>query len=116
MINRVVMVGRLAEDPVVRKTSGGAPQAVLTLDVQHQRWGGADPEVTCVEVHAFGEGLTAVLGKYLERGRDLLIEGYLRREGEDLVVVLERFNFLERGLRSRSLWAEAGAPAEGVAA
>lgn len=106
MINRVVVAGRLAEDPIVRRTAGGEPLVVLSLDVQQPRWGTTEPEVACIEAHAFGRRAETI-AKYCERGRALLVEGYLRREGEDLVVIVEQSTFLERGLRSRSLWAEA---------
>lgn len=107
MINRVLVAGRLAEAPLVRATSRGTPYAVLTLDLQHVRAPGIEPEVSCVEVHAYGEGRAAVLDRYLERGRDLLVEGYLRREGQELIVVCERFSFMERSLHSQPLWADA---------
>ena len=113
MINRVVVAGRLAEAPVVRTTAGGTPLAVLTLDVQHVRSAEAEPEVACLEVHAYGGGRAAVLERYLGRGSDVLVQGYLRREAEGLVVVCERFEFMERSLVSRPLWAEAAPAAAG---
>ena len=107
MINRVLVAGKLTESPRTTTTPNGIPLVVLILEVRHPRWTDEVPDVCSVEVHAVGEKRAEVLVRYMEKGRDLMVEGQLREHGGKLHIALDRFHFMERGLSARYLWAEA---------
>jgi len=107
MINRVLIAGRLLKSPELSVALGGAPMALLTLEVKHPSWTGGPPDVCTVKVLAYGKGLTTVLDKYLTAGRDLLVEGQLRETTDGLRVALDRFHFMPNKIENRYLWDEA---------
>lgn len=114
MINRVLLAGRVVQDPVRSATPSGIPLTLLTLELRATPSALAEDataDVCAVEVHALGEGRAQVLGRYVQAGRDLMVEGRLREHEGRLIVRLDRFHFLESGLCSQGLWApREGAP------
>jgi len=106
--NRVILLGNLTRDPEVRFSSGNNAICKLGLAVSRNyttRDGEKREETTFVDVDAFGR-VAEILGKYLSKGRPVLIEGRLQldtwesREGEKrskLKVVCENFQFIGSG-------------------
>ena len=106
--NRVILLGRLTRDPEVRFSSGNNAICKLGLAVSRTyttRDGEKREETTFVDVDAFGR-VAEILGKYLSKGKPVLIEGRLQldtwesREGEKrskLKVVCENFQFVGSG-------------------
>jgi single-stranded DNA-binding protein len=107
MINRVLIAGRLLKSPELSVTPGGTPLAVLTLELKHPSWKEGEPDVCTVQVHAYGEGLTSTLSRYLTAGRDLLVEGQLREATSGLCIALDRFQFLRDKIEARYFWDDA---------
>lgn len=105
--SKVILVGRLTRDPEIRCTTDGTPLCQFTLAVSRV-WrddSGENREETCfVDIEAWGKRGETV-GKYLAKGRPLLVEGRLRQDKwEDrntgqkrskLVVVMEGFSFMD---------------------
>ena len=117
--NRVVLIGNLTRDPELRYTPKGTAVARLNM-AMNRKWrnnsGETQEDVTYVEVDTFGKQ-AETLGKYMKKGKPLLVEGRLRfdswedketgKKRSQLRVVLEQFSFLPSG-GDRS---EQGAPA-----
>lgn len=103
--NRVILIGNLTRDPEVRFASGNNAICKFGLAVSRNyttRDGEKREETTFVDVDAFGK-VGEILGKYLAKGRPVMIEGRLQldtwesKEGEKrskLKVVCENFQFL----------------------
>lgn len=118
--NKVILVGNLTRDPELRYTAKGTAIAKLGLAVS-RNWrddtGETRTETTFVDIDAFGKQAETI-GQYMKKGRPMLIEGRLRLDSwEDrqtgqkrnkLGVVLEGFQFLGGGGRSRDDYAESG--------
>jgi single-strand DNA-binding protein len=118
--NKVILIGNLTRDPELRFTPKGTAVAKLGLAV-NRTWktetGEQREEVAFIDIDAFGRQ-AEVIGQYLKKGRQLMVEGRLRYETWDdkqtgqkrskLGVVLEAFQFLDSGQRSN----EGGAPVE----
>lgn len=106
--NRVILIGNLTRDPEVRFSSGNNAICKLGLAVSRNyttRDGEKREDTTFVDVDAFGK-VAEILGKYLSKGRPVMIEGRLQldtwetKEGEKrqkLKVVCENFQFLGTG-------------------
>jgi single-strand DNA-binding protein len=107
--NKVILLGNLTRDPELRYTPKGLAIARLGLAlnrVWRAETGEQKEEATFVDVDAYGRE-AETLGKYLKKGRPVLIEGRLRQDTwEDkqtgqkrskLLVVLERFQFVDTG-------------------
>lgn len=106
--NRVILIGNLTRDPEIRFASGNNAICKLGLAVSRNyttRDGEKREETTFVDVDAFGK-VAEILGKYLSKGRPVMIEGRLQldtwesKEGEKrskLKVVCENFQFLGGG-------------------
>ncbi len=107
MINRVLLAGRIVDDPKVTTTESGNKLTVLTLRVQHPSWISDTPEDCAVEVQMWGEGRASVAERYFKSGMDLMVEGRLLQDGARLVVALERFHFMLDGVQPRYFWHEA---------
>lgn len=106
MINRVLLAGRIVQEPTVEETS--RPRvAVMSLLVTHPEWNSDDLEETCMDILIYGEGRIEMAAKYLEQGRDLLVTGRLTRRNGQAVVVLEQLQFMLRNLTTRYFWNEA---------
>src|ERR1043166_3422793 len=104
--NKVILAGNLTRDPELRYTPKGTAVAQLGLAV-NRVWnddqGQQKEEVLFVDIEAFGR-LAETTGKYLSKGRPVLIEGRLKLDSwEDketkqkrnkLKVVAENIQFL----------------------
>jgi single-strand DNA-binding protein len=104
--NKVILAGNLTRDPELRYTPQGIAVAVFGLAV-NRVWkddtGQQKEEVTFVDIEAW-RGLAETIGKYLTKGRPVLIEGRLKMDSwEDketkqkrskLKVVAENMQFL----------------------
>jgi single-strand DNA-binding protein len=109
--NKVILVGNLTRDPEVRYTPNGA--AVMHCGIAVNRsWrsqDGEDRQDTCfIDLTAWGRR-GEIISEYKSKGDPILIEGRLRMEswqGQDgqkrtkHVVVVENFQFLDRGGRA----------------
>ena len=119
--NRVILVGRLTRDPELRYTEKGMAIGRISLAVS-RNWkneaGELQEETAFVEIDAFGRQAETI-GKFVTKGRPILIEGRLKLDQwEDrqthqkrnrLGVVMERFSFLDT--RQQAEGAPASVPA-----
>lgn len=81
-MNKVMLIGNLTRDPVLRKTSKGLAVADLGLAVSDGYGGknGGSEESTCfVDVVAWDKQ-AIVCGEHLHKGSAVMIEGRLRYE------------------------------------
>ena len=76
-MNKVILVGRLAQDPEVRYTANGKAVANFNLAVQRRVAQGAHPEADFIPIVAW-EKLAEVIGNNLTKGRRILVEGKLQ--------------------------------------
>ncbi|OPZ74385.1 MAG: Single-stranded DNA-binding protein [Verrucomicrobia bacterium ADurb.Bin474] len=103
--NKVILMGNLTRDPELRVTPQGMAICKIGLAV-NRTFKGSDgnnqEEVTFVDVDAFGKQ-AEVIGKFMNKGKPILIEGRLRmdswttKEGDKrskMVVVVENFQFV----------------------
>lgn len=122
MVNKVILVGNLGQDPELRTTGGGTPVVNLRLATSERRKDNASGEwVEHTEWHtviAFGKTAENV-HQYCQKGKQLYIEGKLQtrkwqdREGHDrwsTEIIAETVRFLGGG-RSEEAPAPAPAPA-----
>ena len=107
--NKVILAGNLTRDPELRYTPKGTAIAKFGLAI-NRSWrtdaGENKEEVTFVDLDAFGKQAETI-GKYLRKGRPLLVEGRLKLDQWDdkqtgqkrsrLGVVLEGFQFMDSG-------------------
>jgi single-strand DNA-binding protein len=104
-MNKVILMGNLTRNPQLRSLPSGTAVCGFGLAV-HRKYRGQDGEMkeeTCfVDVDAFGKQAETI-GKYMSKGRPILVEGRLRFQqwlAEDgqkrskMGVVLERFHFI----------------------
>lgn len=103
--NKVILIGNLTRDPELRVTGSGLSICKLGLAVNRNytnKDGESKDETTYVDVDSFGKQ-AEILGKYMQKGRPLMIEGRLKldqwesNEGQKrskLGVVLESFQFI----------------------
>ena len=103
--NKVILVGNLTRDPELRVTGTGLSICKLGLAVNRSytsKDGESKDETTYVDVDAFGKQ-AEILGKYMQKGRPLMIEGRLKldqwessdgQKRSKLGVVLESFQFI----------------------
>ena len=103
--NKVILVGNLTRDPELRVTGTGLSICKIGLAVNRSytsKDGESKDETTYVDVDAFGKQ-AEILGKYMQKGRPLMVEGRLKldqwesndgQKRSKLGVVLESFQFL----------------------
>jgi single-strand DNA-binding protein len=105
--NKVILAGNLTRDPELRYTPKGTAVAKIGMAI-NRTWrtetGETKEEVTFVDIDAFGK-TAETIGKYLKKGRPILIEGRLKYETwEDkqtnqkrskLGVIAETFQFMD---------------------
>jgi single-strand DNA-binding protein len=108
MINRVVLVGRLTRDPVVRKTNSGRSVTSFTLAVDRRRSANADPSqptadfISCVAWSQVAD----LIGQYVHKGSQIGVDGRLQTRTYDdpnspgrrvytTEVVVENLTFLD---------------------
>jgi single-strand DNA-binding protein len=104
--NKVILLGRLTREPELKYLPSGTAVARLGLAVNHNytdRQSGEKKEEVCfVDLDAFGK-TAEVMNEYLQKGREVLVEGRLRfqtwetddgqkRSKHDIFV--ERFSFV----------------------
>ncbi len=76
-MNKVILVGRLAQDPEVRYTQSG--KAVASFSVAVNRYGGqSQKEATDFIPVVAWEKLAEICGNNLTKGRKVLVEGRLQ--------------------------------------
>ncbi len=105
-INRVILAGNLTKDPDVRYLPSGTPVTAFRMAVNRRFKGkSGDVDETCfIDVKVYGRQAENC-GEYLSKGRNVLVEGYLRLEEWDSeggkrskhVVVADRVQFLGFG-------------------
>lgn len=81
-MNRVILMGRLAKDPDVRTTKSGKMFARMTIAVDRF---GKDKGADFINLLAW-EKTAEFAGKYLAKGRKILVEGHIQTgsyEAED---------------------------------
>lgn len=85
-VNKVILVGRLGADPELRYTSNGNPVATLSLATS-EKWKdkeGQPQEKTEWHRVVLWSKLAELAGQYLNKGRQVYIEGKLQtRKWED---------------------------------
>ena len=92
-VNKVILVGNLGRDPEVRTTSNGSKVVQLSIATS-ERWrdratGEQREKTEWHRVVIFNERLADVAERYLQRGRQVYIEGQLQtrkwqdKEGRD---------------------------------
>jgi single-strand DNA-binding protein len=102
--NKVVLIGNLTRDPVVRQTAGGTAVADVGLAVNRKYKSNDEwkEETTFVDITVWGKQ-AELCGEYLSKGRSALFEGRLKldswedKEGNKrnkLGVVAESVQFL----------------------
>ena len=85
MINKAILVGRLGKDPEVRYTPDGMMVTTFTLATDEQRKDKSGERVKTTEWHrivTFGK-LAEICGKYLTKGKLVVVEGRIRTQSWD---------------------------------
>ncbi len=103
MINQVLLAGRLAGDPRILEGAGGP---CVEMEVEVERVPHFDSEKTeraPVTVRAFGDRIVGIVTKYFHRGQGVLVHGHLRGGESGLLVVMDRFEFVNSGVVARAL-------------
>lgn len=111
--NKVILTGRLAQDPEVRYTKTGKPVASMTLAVGRPSFQGQEDTADFIPLVAW-EKLAEVCGNNLSKGRKILVEGRLqirsyetadgqkRRIAEVIVTYVEFLDYADRGAGNNS--------------
>ncbi|MFB6375422.1 MAG: single-stranded DNA-binding protein [Bradymonadaceae bacterium] len=107
-VNKVILVGRLGQDPELRTTQSGTPVANFSL-ATNRTWtddnGNEKEDTEWTRIVVFG-GQAKACDEYLESGRQVYVEGRLQtREWQDKAgndrytteVVAQRVQFLSGG-------------------
>ena len=108
--NKVILMGNLTRDPVVKYLPSGAAVAEIGLAVNRSYYDKQSntrkEETTFVDVTVWGNQAETA-GKYLSKGRQLLVEGRLQLDSWDdkqsgqkrskLKVICENFTFINSG-------------------
>ncbi len=85
-VNKVILIGRLGKDPEVKYTAGGTPMARFTLATDESFKDRAGEQQKRTEWHAivaWGK-LAEICGEYLNKGKQVYIEGSIRsRQWDD---------------------------------
>lgn len=86
-INKVILVGNLGKDPEVRHLEGGAIVANFTLATSENYTDKNGQRVTQTEWHnvVLWRRQAEIAEKYLTKGRQVYIEGKLRRDRKSVV-------------------------------
>ena len=79
MVNKVILIGNLGQDPKVRSTASGTPVANFSL-ATNRRWndrdGNRQEQTEWHQIVCFAR-LAEIAGEYLVKGRQVYIEGRL---------------------------------------
>jgi single-strand DNA-binding protein len=80
MYHKIIIAGNLGRDPEIRYTSGGAPVTTFSV-ATNRRWTNADgspgEETVWFRITAWRR-LAEVCNQYLQKGRQVLVEGQLK--------------------------------------
>ena len=80
MLNKVILIGHLGQDPEIKKTNDGKEFAVFSIATS-ERWKTKDGEkkekTEWHRVVCFSEGLVGVIKSYVKKGSKIYIEGSL---------------------------------------
>lgn len=76
-LNRIILVGKVSDDPELRYTVEGLPIAKFTMAVDRFRGADKPKETDIINVVAWRK-LAEVCGQYLKKGRLALIEGRIQ--------------------------------------
>lgn len=111
MLNRIILIGRLTQDPELRYTQSGVAVASFTLAVDRQRANQAgEREADFINVVVW-QKLGELCAQYLRKGRLAAVEGrlqirqYENKEGQRVrvaEVVADNVRFLDRGTEGTS--------------
>lgn len=87
-VNKVILMGNLAADPVVRQTKGGISVANFPLATNNDWLDGNGEKQQTTDFHKIvvWRGLAETSGKFLEKGSGVYVEGRLANrvyEGKD---------------------------------
>lgn len=106
MLNRIVLIGRLTQDPELRYTQSGTAVASFTLAVDRSRPGpSGERETDFINIVAW-QKLGELSAQYLRKGRLAAVDGrlqirqYENKEGQRVrvaEVVADNVRFLDRG-------------------
>jgi len=105
MLNRIVLIGRLTQDPELRYTQSGTAVASFTLAVDRQRASQSGERETDFINIVVWQKLGELSAQYLRKGRLAAVEGrlqirqYENREGQKVrvaEVVADNVRFLDR--------------------
>ncbi len=77
MLNRIILIGRLTKQPELRVTPGGLSVASFTLAVDRRPTQSGQKETDFIDVVVFGK-LAEITCKYLDKGRQVAVEGRLQ--------------------------------------
>lgn len=105
MMNKIILMGRLTRDPVVRYSQGANQTAIgkFSLAVNRKWKREGEPEADFFNCTAFGK-LAEVVEKYLQKGAKIQIIGriqndnYTNKEGQKVYsvqVIVEEIYFVE---------------------
>lgn len=82
-LNRIILVGRLTDDPENRTTVEGLPVTKFRLAVNRPNFGQSEAGVDFIDVVAWRR-LAEVCGEYLKKGQLVLVDGRIQnRSFED---------------------------------
>jgi len=85
MYNKVLLIGNLGRDPEVRTTTSGQPVASFSL-ATNRRWkdreGGRREETEWHNIVCWGR-LAEIAGQYLNKGRQIFVEGRIQTRSWD---------------------------------
>ena len=131
-LNKVMLIGRLTRDPVVRTFASGGKVANFGFAVNNKKKNPAtgqwEDEPVFIDIEAFNRGekgrqLADLAEQYMHKGHQFYLEGHLRfdqwtKDGQKMTklkVVLDDFQFLEPrsdgGSMGRPAPAKTSAPA-----
>ncbi|KUO96547.1 single-stranded DNA-binding protein [Ferroacidibacillus organovorans] len=106
MLNRIILIGRLTQDPELRYTATGTAVASFSLAVDRQRANQAgEREADFINIVVW-QKLGELCAQYLRKGRMAAVEGrlqirqYENREGQKVrvaEVIADNVRFLDRG-------------------
>ncbi len=82
MLNRIILIGRLTKQPELRVTPGGLSVATFTLAVDRRPTQSGQKEADFIDVVVFGK-LAEITCKYLDKGRQVAVEGRLQTRTYD---------------------------------
>jgi len=111
MLNRVILIGRLTQDPELRYTNSGTAVASFTLAVDRLRTGQDGEKETDFIPIVVWKKQAELCAQYLHKGRLAAVDGrlqlrsYENREGQKVrvaEVVAESVRFLDRGSSSQT--------------